>query len=70
MFMAQSAEDGAMPIVAACFDPKTENKSFWMPSGMMTGPAKLKPFDKASMDANSKKLLWETSEEACGEFAF
>jgi len=68
MRMGQSAEDGAMPIVAACFDPTTENKSFWMPSGFIKGPAKIKPFDNASMDENSKKLLWETSEEACGAF--
>lgn len=73
MRMAQSAEDGSMPIIAACFDPTTENRSFWAPtknSFEATGPAGKIEYDKDSQNEESKKLLWELSEEACGELTF
>jgi NAD(P)-dependent dehydrogenase (short-subunit alcohol dehydrogenase family) len=70
MRMSQSQEDGAMPIVAACFDTATKNGSFWAPSGMgqFTGPAKQIKWDKKSEDADCINVLWKTSEEACGAF--
>jgi hypothetical protein len=70
LLLAQSTEDGSMPIVAACFDPSTENGSFWAPSkfGGFRGPAKKITFDKASTDESNKSMLWELSEEACGLF--
>jgi hypothetical protein len=70
MRMAQSAEDGAMPVVAACFDPSTENGDFWEPanSGNMSGPAVKVEWDKLSNDPENAKLVWKESEEACGAF--
>ena len=70
MRWAQSAEDGAMPIVSACFSPQNVNGSFWGPSLTMgmTGPAKQLDWDKLSLNEESRKLLWEKSEEACGNF--
>lgn len=70
MRMAQSAEDGSMPIVAACFDPSTENGSFWAPTNSFgfKGPAGKIEYDKGSQNEESKKLLWKLSEEACGNF--
>ena len=69
MRLAQSQEDGSMPIVAACFDPSTENGSFWAPSkwGGIKGPAAKIEFEKASLNEDSKTVLWEKSELACGE---
>jgi hypothetical protein len=68
--LAQSSEDGSMPIVAACFDSSAENGSFWAPSkfGGFKGPAKKITFEKASTDERNKTILWETSEDACGLF--
>jgi NAD(P)-dependent dehydrogenase (short-subunit alcohol dehydrogenase family) len=70
MRLAQSAEDGAMPVVAACFDPSTENGDFWSPanSGNMSGPAVKVEWDKLSNDPENAKLVWKESEEACGAF--
>ena len=70
MRMAQSAEDGTMPLAAACFDPSTENGDFWEPGnrGNLVGPAIKVPYDKLSVDPESRKLLWDKSEEACGSF--
>ena len=70
MRFSQSAEDGAMPLAAACFDPSTNNGDFWEPSGFnnMKGPADKVEYDKLSLNEESRKMLWEKSEEACGEF--
>jgi len=70
MRFAQSAEDGSMPMVAACFDPSSENGSFWAPSknGQTIGPVKKIDFEKDSKNEDSKTMLWEVSEEACGVF--
>jgi hypothetical protein len=69
MRFAQSAEDGSMPVLAACFDPSTENGDFWEPAnrGGSVGPA-AKVKCKRSSDAENAKLLWKASEEACGAF--
>eukprot|EP00587_Corethron_hystrix_P008076 CAMPEP_0113301888 /NCGR_PEP_ID=MMETSP0010_2-20120614/2924_1 /TAXON_ID=216773 ORGANISM="Corethron hystrix, Strain 308" /NCGR_SAMPLE_ID=MMETSP0010_2 /ASSEMBLY_ACC=CAM_ASM_000155 /LENGTH=337 /DNA_ID=CAMNT_0000155575 /DNA_START=6 /DNA_END=1019 /DNA_ORIENTATION=+ /assembly_acc=CAM_ASM_000155 len=70
MRMAQSQEDGSMPIIAACFDPSTTNGSFWGPSlrQQFIGPAKMFEYDKPSLNQASKNMLWEKSEAACSEF--
>jgi NAD(P)-dependent dehydrogenase (short-subunit alcohol dehydrogenase family) len=70
MKVSQSAEDGTMPLLAACFDPSTENGDFWEPSKMNAfyGPAKKVAWDKASLSEGCRKLLWEKSEIACGKF--
>jgi hypothetical protein len=40
------------------------------PSGRMnfSGPANIMAWDKLSLDKESRKVLWEKSEEACGKF--
>jgi NAD(P)-dependent dehydrogenase (short-subunit alcohol dehydrogenase family) len=70
MRTAQSAEDGTMPLLAACFDPSTENGDFWEPSkmGALYGPAVKVAWDKPSADESNQKLLWGESEKACGKF--
>jgi len=68
MRMAQSPEDGSMPIIAACFDPSTTNGSFWGPAKSMKGQAVQIEFEAGSLNAASKDLLWKKSEEACGSF--
>jgi len=71
MRLSQSQEDGSMPILAACFDPSTTNGSFWAPQKMggIFGPAAIIKYDKLSLNVDSKNLLWEKSEEACGKFS-
>jgi NAD(P)-dependent dehydrogenase (short-subunit alcohol dehydrogenase family) len=70
MRFSQSAEDGAMPVLAACFDPSTNNGDFWEPQnrGNLIGPAVKVPWDKMSKNPENAKLLWKESEEACGAF--
>jgi NAD(P)-dependent dehydrogenase (short-subunit alcohol dehydrogenase family) len=70
MRMAQSAEDGSMPILAACFDPSTSSGDMWEPSlrGKMVGPAVKVKHDKNSLDPEQGKMLWEKSEAAVGKF--
>jgi NAD(P)-dependent dehydrogenase (short-subunit alcohol dehydrogenase family) len=70
MRFAQSSEDGAMPILAACFDPTTNNGDFWEPANRArsVGPAVKFAWDKNSNDPDNAKLLWKESEEACGAF--
>lgn len=70
MHLSQSAEDGTMPLLAACFDPSTENGDFWEPAnrGGISGPATKVKYDKQTMSPDNAQLLWEASEEACGKF--
>jgi len=70
MRLAQSQEDGTMPLLAACFDPSTENGDFWEPSrrGALSGPAVKVKYDKQTMNPVNAQILWEASEEACGKF--
>lgn len=70
MRFSQSAEDGTMPILAACFDPTTENGDLWEPGNytrMWGPPAKFK-HDSNSLDVEAQKMLREMSEQACGKF--
>jgi NAD(P)-dependent dehydrogenase (short-subunit alcohol dehydrogenase family) len=66
----QSAEDGAMPILQACFDPGAASGDQYRPSGRMafTGPAVKAEFDKLCSDPEARNVLWAKSEEACGKF--
>jgi len=70
MYFSQSAEDGSMPLLAACFDPSTENGDIWEPSkyGNMKGPAVKSEYGKLALDSDSQTMLWEMSEQACGKF--
>lgn len=65
----QSAEDGSMPFLMACFDPSTENGDLFEPAEGWSGPAVKVEYDEFSSDATSRKVLWELSEVACGNFA-
>jgi NAD(P)-dependent dehydrogenase (short-subunit alcohol dehydrogenase family) len=70
MRMAQSSQDGTLPLLAACFDPTTVSGDFWEASyfqNLYGPPGKVK-FDKNSLDANQRTMLWKKSEDACGEF--
>jgi NAD(P)-dependent dehydrogenase (short-subunit alcohol dehydrogenase family) len=66
----QSAEDGSMPILRACFDPAAANGDLFQPSGRMafSGPAIKVDYDELSADQEARKALWDKSEEACGKF--
>lgn len=65
----QSAEDGTMPLLAACFSPETNNGDFWEPPGMgVAGEAVKKELKTDLKNAEQQKMLWDNCEEACGEF--
>jgi len=68
MRFAQSGEDGTMPLAAACFDPATENGSFWEPAAKnrLKGEPKMYDLEPEIHDEDSKSMLWEQSEEATG----
>lgn len=70
MRMSQSAEDGTMPLLKACFCPSVSNGDFYEPRdrGHMVGPAVKVEYDKLSLDEESRRMLWEKSEDACGKF--
>jgi len=69
MRLSQSAEDGAMPLISACFDKSSKNGDFWEPSSFgWYGPAVKVSWDKLSCNEELQQMLWEKSEEACGEF--
>lgn len=70
MRFAQSAEDGSMPIINACFAPQVTRGKIWVPSMQfnMVGPAIEQDMDKQSTKESQRDLLWKLSEEACGKF--
>ena len=70
MSLAQSAEDGAMPMLSAMFGTNTANGDFYEPAsiGGIYGKATKVKFDKNSADKAQQQMLWEKSEEACGQF--
>jgi len=63
---AQTAEDGTMPILSACI--LSENGDFWDPYWGISGKAVKKKYNKLDLDENSRKTVWEKSEEAVGKF--
>ena len=70
MRFAQTAEDGSMPILSACFKEDVGAGKIWVPSlsGGFRGPAVLTDLTEVCLDKDSRELLWEKSEEACGAF--
>lgn len=73
----QSAEDGALPGIVACFGPDAQSGDFYAPRGGMRGPpvAVAKAgvfaspfFERSPADVPSRAVLWEASEAAVGEF--
>ena len=69
MGLAQSAEDGAMPLLSAMFGAKTKNGDFYEPRGFagISGKVRKVEFDKNSASLEQQQMLWEMSEAACGE---
>lgn len=70
MYLSQSAEDGTMPILSACFDPECKNGDMYEPSGFQnfSGPSTKVPYDKQTANPDNATLLWKKSEEAVGKF--
>ena len=68
-YLAQSAEDGSMPLLTCVAAAGVENGDLYEPGGMLRGsglPKKF-PLEKNSTDEKSRRMLWEESEKACGE---
>jgi hypothetical protein len=68
MRFAQSAEDGSMPILSACFEPSPEPGKIWVPKYGVKGPPVLQPLEPECLDMEARAMLWKKSEEACGSF--
>lgn len=69
MHLSQSAEDGTIPLLTACFGPNAQNGDFYEPKNGLTGlPIKV-PFGKDATDIKQQTMLWEESEKACGSFS-
>ena len=69
--MAQSAEDGAMPLLTAMFSTKAKNGDFYEPRGLggISGKVRKVEYDKNSASLEQQQMLWELSELACeGKF--
>ena len=68
--MAQSAEDGTMPLLTCAFGKNVSNGDFWEPSKYMraSGPAAKFELGSECTDEASKNVLWEVSEAAVGKF--
>lgn len=71
MRFAHSAEDGTMPLLTAMVLP-ADNGDFFEPCQRqrMIGPVKKFELEENCVNEDAKKLLWETSEAACGKFNF
>lgn len=68
MYMSQSAEDGTMPILSACFDPEAANGDLYQPKKTLYGPSIKTAYDKETANPANAELLWRKSEEALGKF--
>jgi len=80
--LSQSADDGALPTLWACFHPGTMSGDFYVPGNFLrfTGAPKAiiqegKPIgyftkrgEKLALHEPSGKLLWDKSEAVCGPF--
>lgn len=68
--IAQSVEDGTMPLLRACFDPYAKNGDFFEPEMFVNayGPAVKVEYDEKTANPKNATLLWTKSEEAVGKF--
>lgn len=64
MRFAQSAEDGAMPLIQACFGANVANGDFYEPKGGFAGIATKYPMNAQALNESQKELFWKASEEA------
>lgn len=67
--MAQSAEDGSIPLLTCMASPGVESGGLYEPAKMrLYGPAKKFALEKTSVDESAGAMLWEESEKAVGAF--
>jgi NAD(P)-dependent dehydrogenase (short-subunit alcohol dehydrogenase family) len=65
MGLAQSAEDGTMPLLHCCAGKGVVSGELWEPPGIKGKPVR-KELEPICTNAAACKMLWEESEKACG----
>ena len=65
MRFAQSAEDGAVPLLTCCLSPDAKSGEFWEPAKGTHGDATLTPLEPICLEAD-RAALWAASEAAVG----
>eukprot|EP00615_Pteridomonas_danica_P012568 CAMPEP_0114347744 /NCGR_PEP_ID=MMETSP0101-20121206/14153_1 /TAXON_ID=38822 ORGANISM="Pteridomonas danica, Strain PT" /NCGR_SAMPLE_ID=MMETSP0101 /ASSEMBLY_ACC=CAM_ASM_000211 /LENGTH=334 /DNA_ID=CAMNT_0001485253 /DNA_START=180 /DNA_END=1184 /DNA_ORIENTATION=- len=70
MRFSQSAEDGTMPLLQCCLGTETVNGDFFEPSGMLalSGLPNKIQLEPICTLPESRVIIWEESEKACGEW--
>lgn len=67
MKASMSPEDGAIGLLMACCSEGVQSGDFYGPPGLTGMAVKLTP-EPILTDPTAKKILWEESEKAVGEF--
>lgn len=70
MRFAQTGEDGTMPLLKCCVGEGLQSGEFYEPDGWVAirgKPKKIK-MEPVCMKLESRQILWEESEKACGPF--
>ena len=66
--LAQSVEDGTMPLLKAMLDDRMESGAFMEPKNQIWGLPIVKELKGGCVSEANGKLLWEESEKAVGAF--
>ena len=71
MRFAQSAEDGTMPLLHCMAAPDAQPGAIYEPGGItaLAGPPVKKALEPMCRTAEAKRILWEESAKAVGDFA-
>ena len=70
MWLAQSAEDGTMPLLYASFSPRAQSGALYEPKGITGPPAPVDlPKERLAGEARARDVLWAASEAATGPWA-
>jgi NAD(P)-dependent dehydrogenase (short-subunit alcohol dehydrogenase family) len=69
MHFSQSCQDGTIPLLQACFATNVANGDFLEPKDGYRGLPVAVPIDRNAANAEQQRMLWETSEKACGPFS-
>ena len=64
-YLAQSAEDGTMPLLTCVVAPEVSGGELYEPL-IITGAPRRKKLEKSCVDEKNRKTLWEMSEKAVG----
>ena len=64
-YLAQSAEDGTMPLLTCVVAPEVSGGELYEPL-IITGAPRRKKLEKTRVDEKNRKTLWEMSEKAAG----